>query len=142
MDHSANHEAWEALRDEVATFTEQLPAQRVVEEQQHPPAPQPAKRSPLQLWQQYSQRVQTAGSFTTALAVARLAWKDGVPEAEIRQILQASPHLQQFGEKGRTDLVEQPLAKVKREAALSKLPSQQARQQERPRRGQDLGPQL
>jgi len=142
LNPSATHEAWEALRDEVATFTEQLSVLQGVEAQQQPQAPQPVKLSPQQLWQQYAQRIQPGGSFTTALEVARLAWQEGVPEAEIRQILQASPHLQGFAEKGRKDLVELPLAKVKREVALSKLPPQQAREQERPRRGQDLGLQL
>jgi len=131
LNHSTTDEAGEALRDEVATFTEQLSALQGVEEQQQPQAPQPAKLSPQQLWQQYAQRVQPGGSFTTALEVARLAWQEGVPEVEIRQILQASPHLQRFGGKGRTDLVELPLAKVKREIALSKMPSHKSRQQQR-----------
>ncbi len=133
LNPSATHEDWEALKDEVATFTEQLSALQEVEEQQQPPAPQPAKHSPQQLWQQYSQRVQSAGSFTRAIEVARLAWRDGVLEAEIRQILQASPHLQQFGDKGRRDLIELPLAKVKREAALSQMPPQESKQQGRRR---------
>jgi len=114
LSHSATHEAEEALRDEVATFTEQLSALQGVEEQQQPQSLQLAKLPLQQLWQQYSQRVKPGGSFTTALEVARLAWKEGVSEVEIRQILQARPHLQQFGAKGHRDLVELPLAKVKR----------------------------
>jgi len=131
LSQSATPEATSRLTADVGAYTQQLSAQQEVEEQQQPQAPQAAKLSPQQLWQQYSQRVPAAGSFTTALEVARLAWKDGVPEAEIRQVLQASPHLQHFGEKGRTDLVELPLAKVKREVALSKMPQQQLQHEQR-----------
>jgi len=133
----ATPEAWEVLRDEVATFTQQPSAQQGVEEQQQPQTSQPAKLSPQQLWQQYSQRVQPGGRFTTALEVARLAWKKGVSEAEIRQILQGSPHLQQFGETGRRDLVELLLAKVKREVALSQ---QQRSPQHEQRHNQEFEP--
>jgi len=142
LNHSTTHEAGEALRGEVATFTEQLSALQGVEEQQQPQAPQPAKLSPQQLWQQYAQRVQPGGSFMTALEVTRLAWRDGVPEAEIRQVLEASPHLRRFGEKGRRDLVELPLAKVKREVALSKMPSQPQQQSPHTEKGRGLGPEL
>jgi len=84
-------------------------------EQQQPPAPHPVKLSPQQLWQQYSQRTKSPNSVSKQLEVARLAWSDGVPEPQIRQILQANPYLQRFGSKGVRDLVELPLSKVKRE---------------------------
>lgn len=108
-----------------------------VEQQQQPQTPQPAKLSPRQLWQQYSQRTASPNQVSKLLDVAQLALRDGVPEAEIRQILQANPYLQQFGEKGRRDLVEHPLARAKRLEALSNLPPEQARQQQ-----QHPGPEL
>lgn len=81
------------------------------------------------LWNHYSSQSASKGPFQTAAAVARNAVNDKLPEAQIRQILSANPSMEQFGAKGRRELVEQPLEKAKRELALSQQPSQQTRQQ-------------
>jgi len=106
-----------------------------------PPPPPPVKLSPQQLWQKYSQRTKSPNQVSKQLEVARLAWSEGVPEAQIRQILQANPYLQRFGEKGVRDLVELPLRKVKAEAELSQQ-SQRQTQQHNQHRRQKEGPQL
>jgi len=82
---------------------------------------------PKAVWNQYSEKVQVKGPFQTAAAVARTAWKEGVPEPDIRKILSANPAIKQFGKKGQ-ELVELPLQKVKREVALSQQPQQKAQQ--------------
>ncbi|MBV8883140.1 MAG: hypothetical protein JO235_03965, partial [Chroococcidiopsidaceae cyanobacterium CP_BM_RX_35] len=101
----------------------------------------PAKLNPQQLWQQYSQRAKSPNAVSKQLEVARLAWNEGVPEAQIRQILQANPYLQRFGEKGVRDLVELPLRKVKAEVELSQQSQQQIQRNNQQRRQKD-GPQL
>ncbi len=109
--------------------------------QYQPQAPQRAKLSPQQLWQEYSQRTKSPNPVSKQLEVARLAWSEGVPETQIRQILQANPYLQQFGEKGVRELVELPLRKVKAEAELSKQ-SQRQTQKNNQQRRQKEGPQM
>jgi len=114
----------------------QAEVQPVLEAQQAPPV-QPAQLSPQQLWQQYSQRAKAANPVSVSLEVAQMALRDQLPDAEIRRILHANPHLQQFGEKARRDLVEQPLAKAKRLEALAKNPQkEQSQQREQDRQGQ------
>lgn len=79
------------------------------------------------MWNQYSQKLNVKGPFQTAAAVARSAWKEGMPEADIRKVLSANPAIEQFGKKGQ-ELVNLPLQKVKREVALSQQSPQQNQQ--------------
>lgn len=81
------------------------------------------------MWDHYSAQSNSKGPFQTAAAVARNAIRDKLPDSQIRQILSANPSMNQFGEKGRRELVEQPLEKAKREVALSQQSAQQAQQQ-------------
>lgn len=83
---------------------------------------------PKAMWKHYTQKVQVKGPFYTAAEVARTAWKEGMPEGDIRKVLSANPAIKQFGKKGQ-ELVDLPLQKVKREAALSDQSNQQSRQQ-------------
>jgi len=110
--------------------------QKALKEQQAPPI-QPVQLSPQQLWQQYSQQAKAANPVSVSLEVAQMALQDQVPDSQIRQILQANPHLQEFGEKGRGELVEQPLAKAKRLEALARNPQKEQSRQEQ-HKGLDL----
>ena len=119
--------------------TQQLAWQAVVKQQQ-PQSPNPVEFSPQQMWQQYSQRTKSPNPVSKQLEVVRLAWSEGVPETQIRQILHANPYLQRFGEKGVRDLVELPLSKVKREIAVlqQQMPSQQHRQEKSKSQGPEI----
>jgi len=81
------------------------------------------------IWNRYSAEATGKGPFQTAAAVARNAVRDKLPDVQIRQILSANPSMDQFGAKGRRELVEQPLEKAKREVALSQQSGQQTQQQ-------------
>lgn len=70
------------------------------------------------LWKHYSEKVNVAGPFQTATAVAQAAWREGVAEADIRKILAANPVLSQFGKKAQ-ELVELPLRQVTRAVQLA-----------------------
>lgn len=70
------------------------------------------------LWKHYSEKVNVAGPFQTATAVAQAAWREGVAEADIRKILCANPVLERFGKKAQ-ELVELPLKQVTKAVQLA-----------------------
>jgi len=81
------------------------------------------------MWNHYSAEASGKGPFQTAAVVARNAIRDKLPDVQIRQILSTNPSMDQFGAKGRRELVDQPLEKAKREVALSQQSAQQTQQQ-------------
>lgn len=76
------------------------------------------------LWKHYSEKVNVAGPFQTATAVAQAAWREGVAEADIRKILAANPVLERFGKKAQ-ELVELPLKQVTKAVQLADKSSAQ-----------------
>ena len=76
------------------------------------------------LWKHYSEKVNVAGPFQTATAVAQAAWREGVAEADIRKILAANPVLERFGKKAQ-ELVELALKQVTKAVQLADKSSAQ-----------------
>lgn len=91
-----------------STNTNQIPKE--------PPIPPTVRAS--ELWKHYSEKVNVAGPFQTATAVAQAAWREGVAEADIRKILSANPVLERFGKKAQ-ELVELPLKQVTKAVQLA-----------------------